>query len=155
MTAETKARAQEKRKKFTYKTGYPESFRDHSKLRIDRGDLVGNGKRANELEYERNIDKLGRPIDRAERQMTPQTVNAYHDPTKNEIVFPAAILQPPFFNLRADDAVNYGAIGVVIGHATRWAMPSTIKGGSSTGIGTCATGASTMPRPTKRAPRLW
>jgi predicted metalloendopeptidase len=116
MTAETKARAQEKRRKFTYKIGYPESFRDYSKLEIDRGDLVGNVKRANEVEYRRNIEKLGRPIDRTEWQMTPQTVNAYHDPTKNEIVFPAAILQPPFFNMEADDAVNYGAIGVVIGH---------------------------------------
>jgi predicted metalloendopeptidase len=116
MTPETKARAQEKRKKFTHKIGYPESWRDYSALRVDRVDLVGNLKRANELEYRRNLDKLGRPIDRSEWQMTPQTVNAYHDPTKNEIVFPAAILQPPFFNMAADDAVNYGAIGVVIGH---------------------------------------
>jgi predicted metalloendopeptidase len=116
MTAETKARAQEKRKKFTYKIGYPETFRDYSRLRIDPEDLAGNVKRAQELEYERNRAKLGRPIDRSEWQMTPQTVNAYHDPTKNEIVFPAAILQPPFFNMAADDAVNYGAIGVVIGH---------------------------------------
>jgi predicted metalloendopeptidase len=116
MTAETKARAQEKRKKFTYKIGYPETFRDYSRLRVDPEDLAGNVKRAQELEYERNRAKLGRPIDRSEWQMTPQTVNAYHDPTKNEIVFPAAILQPPFFNMAADDAVNYGAIGVVIGH---------------------------------------
>jgi endothelin-converting enzyme len=116
MTAETKARAQEKREKFTYKIGYPERFRDYSRLAIDRDDLLGNVRRANELEYQRNLDKLGRPIDRTEWQMPPQTVNAYHDPTKNEIVFPAAILQPPFFNTAADDAVNYGAIGVVIGH---------------------------------------
>ncbi len=116
MTAETKAKAQEKRKKFTYKIGYPESFRDYSQLRIDPADLVGNVKRAQEFEYERNRQKLGRPIDRSEWQLTPQTVNAYHDPTKNQIVFPAAILQPPFFNMAADDAVNYGAIGVVIGH---------------------------------------
>jgi predicted metalloendopeptidase len=116
MTPETKARAQEKRKKFVTKIGYPETWRDYSKLRVDRNDLAGNVKRANAFEYERNIDKLGEPIDRSEWQMTPQTVNAYHDPTKNEIVFPAAILQPPFFNLAADDAVNYGAIGVVIGH---------------------------------------
>ncbi len=116
MTAETKVRAQEKRRKFTYKIGYPETFRDYSKLAIDPEDLVGNVKRATEFEYERNLAKLGRPIDRAEWQMTPQTVNAYHDPTKNQIVFPAAILQPPFFNMAADDAVNYGAIGVVIGH---------------------------------------
>jgi putative endopeptidase len=116
MTAETKAHAQEKRRKFTYKIGYPDKWRDYSKLRIDRTDLVGNVARANEFEYQRNIDKLGGPIDRSEWQMTPQTVNAYYDPTKNEIVFPAAILQPPFFDMRADDAVNYGAIGVVIGH---------------------------------------
>jgi predicted metalloendopeptidase len=116
MTAKTKARAQEKRRKFTYKIGYPDRFRDYGSLAIDPTDLVGNMKRANEFEYRRNVDKLGRPIDRSEWQMTPQTVNAYHDPTKNEIVFPAAILQPPFFNMEADDAVNYGAIGVVIGH---------------------------------------
>jgi predicted metalloendopeptidase len=116
MTPETKARAQEKRKKFTTKIGYPEKWRDYSKLRIDRGDLAGNVKRANAFEYQRNVDKLDDPIDRSEWQMTPQTVNAYHDPTMNEIVFPAAILQPPYFNMAADDAVNYGAIGVVIGH---------------------------------------
>jgi putative endopeptidase len=116
MTAETKARAQEKRQKFTYKIGYPDKWRDYSKLEIDRDDLMGNVVRANEFEYQRNVDKLGRPIDRSEWQMTPQTVNAYYDPTKNEIVFPAAILQPPFFDMKADDAVNYGAIGVVIGH---------------------------------------
>jgi endothelin-converting enzyme len=116
MTPETKARAQEKRKKFVSKIGYPDQWRDYSKLRIDRRDLAGNVKRANAFEYQRNIDKLGEPIDRSEWQMTPQTVNAYHDPTKNEIVFPAAILQPPFFIMAADDAVNYGAIGVVIGH---------------------------------------
>ncbi len=116
MTAETKARAQEKRKKFTYKIGYPERFRDYSRLRIDGDDLLGNVSRANEFEYQRNLDKLGQPIDRNEWQIPPQTVNAYYDPTKNQIVFPAAILQPPFFNMAADDAVNYGAIGVVIGH---------------------------------------
>jgi predicted metalloendopeptidase len=116
MTVETKSRAQEKRKKFTYKIGYPDTWRDYSSLTVDRDDLLGNVKRANEFEYRRDLDKLGRPIDRSEWQMTPQTVNAYHDPTKNEIVFPAAILQPPFFNMAADDAVNYGAIGVVIGH---------------------------------------
>ncbi len=116
MTAETKARAQEKRNKFTYKIGYPDKWRDYSKLDIARDDLAGNVARANAFEYQRNVDKLGGPIDRSEWQMTPQTVNAYYDPTKNEIVFPAAILQPPFFAMKADDAVNYGAIGVVIGH---------------------------------------
>jgi endothelin-converting enzyme len=116
MTAETKARAQEKRKKFTYKIGYPEKWRDYSRLRVDPDDLVGNVKRATEFDYRRGLEKLTQEIDRSEWQMTPQTVNAYHDPTKNEIVFPAAILTPPFFNMAADDAVNYGAIGVVIGH---------------------------------------
>ncbi|HXV63142.1 MAG TPA: M13 family metallopeptidase [Vicinamibacteria bacterium] len=116
MTDETKERAQEKRKKFVYKIGYPDTWRDYSKLEIRSGDLVGNVFRANAFEYRRNVDKLGGPIDRTEWGMTPQTVNAYHDPTKNEIVFPAAILQPPFFDLTADDAVNYGAIGAVIGH---------------------------------------
>jgi putative endopeptidase len=116
MTDETKARAQEKREKFTYKIGYPDVWRDYSALTIDRGDLVGNVRRANAFEYRRNLAKLGKPIDRNEWDMTPQTVNAYHDPTKNEIVFPAAILQPPFFQMDADDAVNYGAIGAVIGH---------------------------------------
>jgi putative endopeptidase len=116
MTDETKARAQEKRNKFTTKIGYPDRWRDYSKLEIARDDLMGNMKRGNAFEYDRNIAKLGRPIDRGEWSMTPQTVNAYHDPTKNEIVFPAAILQPPFFYVDADDAVNYGAIGVVIGH---------------------------------------
>ena len=116
MTDETKVRAQEKREKFTYKIGYPDAWRDYSLLAIERGDLIGNIKSANAFEYQRNINKLGRPIDRTEWGMTPQTVNAYHNPTMNEIVFPAAILQPPFFNPLADDAVNYGAIGAVIGH---------------------------------------
>ena len=116
MTDETKARAQEKREKFTYKIGYPDRWRDYSLLSIDRDDLIGNIKRANSFEYQRNINKLGGPIDRTEWGMTPQTVNAYHNPTMNEIVFPAAILQPPFFSPAADEAVNYGAIGAVIGH---------------------------------------
>ena len=94
--------------------GSPEILNEESEK--NQRDLLGNVRRANEFEYQRNLDKLGRPIDRSEWRMTPQTVNAYHDPTKNEIVFPAAILQPPFFNMAADDAVNHGAIGVVIGH---------------------------------------
>src|SRR6202044_315316 len=83
---------------------------------ISRDNLWGNVVRANEFEYRRNIDKLGKPVDRNEWQMTPQTVNAYYNAPMNEIVFPAAILQPPFFNVQADDAVNYGGIGAVIGH---------------------------------------
>jgi predicted metalloendopeptidase len=116
MSEETKARAQEKRAKFTTKIGYPDEWRDYSALEIAPDDLYGNAIRGTAFEYAREIDKLGKPIDRGEWGMTPQTVNAYHNPRMNEIVFPAAILQPPFFNLAADDAVNYGAIGGVIGH---------------------------------------
>ncbi len=116
MSPETKAKAEEKRAKFTYKIGYPDEWRDYSGLEIRRDDPTGNLVRAAEFEYDRDIRKLGGPVDRKEWGMTPQTVNAYHNPRLNEIVFPAAILQPPFFNLAADDAVNYGAIGVVIGH---------------------------------------
>jgi predicted metalloendopeptidase len=116
MSATTKAKALEKLAKFTPKIGYPKKWRDYSTLRIVSTDLVGNVMRANEFEYRRNIAKLGKPIDRDEWLMTPQTVNAYYNPEMNEIVFPAAILQPPLFDAQADDAVNYGAIGAVIGH---------------------------------------
>jgi predicted metalloendopeptidase len=116
MTDETKQRAKEKLSKFTVKIGYPNKWKDYSKLTIDADDLVGNVMRSVAVEHQRDIDKLGAPIDREEWGMTPQTVNAYYNPTKNEIVFPAAILQPPFFNMEADDAVNYGGIGAVIGH---------------------------------------
>jgi len=116
MSPDTRQKAQEKLGKFSVKIGYPSKWRDYSALTIVKGDLVGNVIRANEFEYDRNVNKLGTPIDRTEWEMTPQRVNAYYDPEKNEIVFPAAILQPPFFNARADDAVNYGAIGAVIGH---------------------------------------
>ncbi len=116
MGPETKARAQEKREKFTTKIGYPDEWRDYGALDIAPDDLFGNVMRGAEFEYLREINKLGKPIDRGEWGMSPQTVNAYHNPSMNEIVFPAAILQPPFFNLEADDAVNYGAIGGFIGH---------------------------------------
>jgi predicted metalloendopeptidase len=116
MTPETKKAAQEKLAKFMPKIGYPDKWRDYSALEIKKDDLVGNVMRANAFEYQRNINKLGKPVDRAEWGMTPQTVNAYYNPELNEIVFPAAILQPPFFDAKADDAVNYGAIGAVIGH---------------------------------------
>jgi predicted metalloendopeptidase len=116
MGPETKQKAHEKLARFTTKIGYPAKWRDYSALRIVPGDLVGNVMRANAFEYHRNVSKLGQPIDRTEWEMTPQTVNAYYNPEKNEIVFPAAILQPPFFNAQADDAVNYGGIGAVIGH---------------------------------------
>lgn len=116
MSPGTKLQAHEKLAKFRTKIGYPDQWRDYSKLEIEANDLVGNLMRAAAFEYDRQLAKLGRPIDRGEWEMTPQTVNAYYNPLMNEIVFPAAILQPPFFNLASDDAVNYGAIGAVIGH---------------------------------------
>lgn len=116
MSPETRLKAQQKLAKFTTKLGYPDKWRDYTALRIASGDLLGNVMRAHQFEYDRNLNKLGRPIDRGEWDMTPQTVNAYYNPEQNEIVFPAAILQPPYFNVRADDAVNYGAIGAIIGH---------------------------------------
>lgn len=116
MSPVTKKQAHEKLAKFTTKIGYPDVWKDYSKLTIEADDLVGNYIRAAEVEFQRDVDRLGGPIDRNEWGMTPQTVNAYYNPLMNEIVFPAAILQPPFFNLDADDAVNYGGIGAVIGH---------------------------------------
>lgn len=116
MGPETKKAALEKLSKFHTKIGYPDKWKDYSKLAIKKDDLLGNLQRASEFEYQRMIDKLGKPIDRTEWFMNPQTVNAYYNPSMNEIVFPAAILQPPFFDMSADDAVNYGGIGAVIGH---------------------------------------
>ncbi|HEY6452361.1 MAG TPA: M13 family metallopeptidase [Steroidobacteraceae bacterium] len=116
MGPQTRQKAREKLDAFTSKIGHPSRWRDYGALRILPQDLVGNLMRAAEFEYQRNLGKLGHPIDRGEWEMTPQTVNAYYNPAKNEIVFPAAILQPPFFDAQADDAVNYGGIGAVIGH---------------------------------------
>ena len=116
MGPETRKEAQAKLAKFVPKVGYPNKWRDYAALTIKPDDLVGNMMRARTFAYNRNLAKLGKPIDREEWGMTPQTVNAYYSPVKNEIVFPASILQPPFFDMRADDAVNYGAIGAVIGH---------------------------------------
>ncbi len=116
MSPQTRARAQDKLAHFATKIGYPDKPRDYSALSFARDDLVGNVMRANAFEYRRNVNKLGGPVDRAEWAMTAQTVNAYYNPELNEIVFPAAILQAPFFNPQADDAVNYGAIGSIIGH---------------------------------------
>jgi putative endopeptidase len=116
MGDDTKEQAQEKLRKFTPKIGYPDEFKDYSDLVVQDDDLIGNVMRSNAVEYRRMIDKLGSPVDRNEWFMTPQTVNAYYSSSRNEIVFPAAILQPPFFNVDADDATNYGAIGAVIGH---------------------------------------
>jgi len=116
MTPATREQAQAKLAKFTTKIGYPNKWRDYSSLVVRADDLVGNVRRANEFAYDWQLNKLGKPIDRDEWGMTPQTVNAYYNPELNEVVFPAAILQPPFFNADADDAVNYGGIGAVIGH---------------------------------------
>lgn len=116
MSENTKKEALTKVDKFMIKIGYPDKWKDYSTLKVSKNDLYGNATRATAFEYNRMISKLGKPVDRTEWGMTPQTVNAYYNPTLNEIVFPAAILQPPFFDLKADDAVNYGGIGAVIGH---------------------------------------
>lgn len=116
MGEETRTQALDKLSKFTPKIGYPDKWRDYSALTIDRGDLLGNIKRSAEFVYAQNLARQGGPVDKTEWQMTPQTVNAYYNPPLNEIVFPAAILQPPYFDLNAEPAVNYGAIGAVIGH---------------------------------------
>jgi len=116
MSEETKVEALDKLSKFTPKIGYPDEWRDYSALNIEADDLFGNLERATAAEYQRELDRQGGPVDRGEWGMTPQTVNAYYHPMLNEIVFPAAILQPPFFDLHADEAVNYGGIGAVIGH---------------------------------------
>lgn len=116
MSEETKAQALSKLSKFNPKIGHTNEWRDYSSMEIQAGDLVGNVKSAAEFESNRTIDKLDHPVDKNEWFMSPQTVNAYYNPAWNEIVFPAAILQPPFFNVEADDAVNYGAIGAGIGH---------------------------------------
>ena len=116
MTEETKAKALFKLNKFNPKIGYPKNWKDYSRLTIDREDLVGNVRRSSAWVTDKEAAKIGAPLDRDEWHMTPQTVNAYYNPGFNEIVFPAAILQPPFFSLEADDAVNFGGIGGVIGH---------------------------------------
>lgn len=116
MSQSTKQKALEKLDKFTPKIGYPDKWRDYSALAIDPRDLMGNMARIAKFSRDFELAKIGAPVDRTEWYMTPQTVNAYYNPGMNEIVFPAAILQPPFFDIDADDAVNYGAIGAVIGH---------------------------------------
>ncbi|TFD07717.1 M13 family metallopeptidase [Cryobacterium sp. TMT1-66-1] len=116
MTEETRTRALEKLSKFTPKIGYPVKWRDYSSLQITADDLISNVKAAGEFEFQRELGKIGKPLDRDEWFMTPQTINAYYNPGFNEIVFPAAILQFPFFDDARDPAANYGAIGAVIGH---------------------------------------
>jgi putative endopeptidase len=116
MTEETRDRALEKLTKFTPKIGYPVKWRDYSTLSIDPGNLIANVRAASEFEFQRELGKIGKPLDRDEWFMTPQTINAYYNPGFNEIVFPAAILQFPFFDEGREAAANYGAIGAVIGH---------------------------------------
>ena len=116
MTAETKKQALDKLAHIENKIGYPDKWRDYSTLKIVRGDALGNGLRANEFEFKRELNKIGKPVDRTEWGMTPPTVNAYYNPQENNINFPAGILQPPFYDPKVDDAVNFGAIGAVIGH---------------------------------------
>jgi putative endopeptidase len=116
MTEETKVKALEKLSKFTPKIGYPDKWKDYSAIQITRDDLVGNVRNVSSWDFDFHANKIGAPIDRDEWHMTPQTVNAYYNPGLNEIVFPAAILQPPFFSPEADDAINFGGIGGVIGH---------------------------------------
>ncbi|KAG1402513.1 hypothetical protein G6F59_012889 [Rhizopus arrhizus] len=116
MGEETKKKALEKWASFTPKIGYPDKWRDWAGLQTQRDSYLGNVRAASEFNYKFNLSKIGKPVDKTEWGMTPQTVNAYYNPLQNEIVFPAAILQPPFFDPKADDALNYGGIGAVIGH---------------------------------------
>ncbi|HET7232325.1 MAG TPA: M13-type metalloendopeptidase [Longimicrobium sp.] len=133
MSAETKAQAHDKLSHITVKIGYPDVWQDYSALRITRGDLFANLRAISDYQYNRMVSRLGKPVDRTEWGMTPQTVNAYYNPSNNEIVFPAAILQPPFFNAEADDAVNYGGIVAVIGHEVSHAFDD--QGSKSDGAG--------------------
>jgi putative endopeptidase len=120
MSDATKVKAQEKLSKFGVKIAYPDKWRDYSKLQLvspkNGGTYYGNRQKITEWFYNRNLEKVGKPVDKTEWGMSPQTVNAYYSGSNNEIVFPAAILQPPFFNFKADPAVNFGGIGAVIGH---------------------------------------
>ncbi|MGH9632020.1 MAG: M13 family metallopeptidase, partial [Bryobacteraceae bacterium] len=116
MTPETKKQALEKLHAIANKIGYPEEWRDYSALEIKAGDAMGNSLRSNQFEFQRQMRKIGKPVDKKEWFMTPPTVNAYYDPQNNNINFPAGILQPPFYDNKIDDAVNFGGIGAVIGH---------------------------------------
>ncbi len=116
MSDETKKAAEAKLRAVANKIGYPDRWRDYSTLRIVRGDAYGNSQRANMFAYRRQMAKIGKPVDKTEWLMTPPTVNAYYNPLENNINFPAGILQPPFFNKGADEAVNFGAAGAVVGH---------------------------------------
>jgi putative endopeptidase len=116
MSDETKRQAEVKLRAVANKIGYPDRWRDYSSLRIVRGDALGNSVRSNTFAHRRQLTKIGKPVDKTEWLMTPPTVNAYYNPLENNINFPAGILQPPFFIKAADDAVNFGAAGAVVGH---------------------------------------
>ncbi|HEX8830023.1 MAG TPA: M13 family metallopeptidase, partial [Longimicrobium sp.] len=133
MSPETRRQAHEKLSHITVKIGYPDVWQDYSALQIRRGDLVGNLRAVSQYQWNRNVGRLGKPVDRTEWGMTPQTVNAYYNASNNEIVFPAAILQPPYFDPKADDAVNYGGIVAVIGHEVSHAFDD--QGRKSDGAG--------------------
>ncbi|HET7230385.1 MAG TPA: M13 family metallopeptidase [Longimicrobium sp.] len=133
MSPETKRQAHEKLSHITVKIGYPDVWQDYSALQIRRGDLLGNLRAVSQYQWNRNVGRLGKPVDRTEWGMTPQTVNAYYNASNNEIVFPAAILQPPYFDPKADDAVNYGGIVAVIGHEVSHAFDD--QGRKSDGAG--------------------
>jgi putative endopeptidase len=116
MSPRTKQQALIKLRAVANKIGYPDKWREYSSVRIVDGDYFGNSYRANQFEYRRELNMIGKPVDRNEWEMTPPTVNAYYEPTQNNINFPAGILQPPFYSNQANDAANYGAIGAVVGH---------------------------------------
>jgi putative endopeptidase len=149
MEPATKAQAFDKLDKFGLKIGYPEKWRDYSGLRVASNDTFGNVERSNAFEWAYDVARLGGPVDEAEWGMTPQTVNAYYSSTKNEIVFPAAILQAPFFDPDADPAVNYGAIGA--SSATRSPTASTTRGASPTAAACCVTGGQPRTPPSSRS----
>ena len=116
MSPETKKAAEVKLKNVSNKIGYPTNWKDYRKVVVKKDDFVGNVRAASIFEDKRDLAKVGKPVDKSEWTMTPPTVNAYYDPSENNINFPAGILQPPFFSTKVDEAVNYGGIGVVIGH---------------------------------------
>ena len=134
MSPETKKEAQAKLANFKVKIGYPSKWRDYSALTIKDGDLAGNVERANRFQWNYDLARIGKPVDKEEWGMTPHTVNAYYSPVKNEIVFPAAVLQPPFFDPKADPAVNYGAIGSGIGHEITHGFDDQGRKGDGKGI---------------------
>jgi predicted metalloendopeptidase len=148
MTDQTKQQAHAKLAMFTAKIGYPDVWKDYSDMRLVPGELIASVRAARQWHHDYEVNKLGGPVDRHEWHMNPQTVNAYYNPEMNEIVFPAAILQPPFFTMAADDAVNYGAIGAVIGHEISHGFDD--QGCQFDGPGICATGGRT---PTTRRSR--